>query len=111
MLSLGWSEIAIVIIIVVLVVGPKELPNIIKQFGYFSKKIKSLSREFNTSINNIVKEVEIDQVKKKIDEVSSLDIEDEILKNTDTKSEFDEINTSLKKLNKNTEVKKNNKNK
>ena len=63
------------------------------------------------SINNIVKEVEIDQVKKKIDEVSSLDIEDEILKNTDTKSEFDEINTSLKKLNKNTEVKKNNKNK
>ena len=100
MLSLGWTEITIVLVIVILVIGPKELPTLLKQFGYLSKKIKSLSRDFNTSVNNIVKESEIDQVQKKIKKVSSLDIKEEILEKTDTKSEFETINTSFDKLNK-----------
>ena len=55
MLSLGWSEITIIIVLVIIVVGPKEIPNLLKQLGYVSKKLKSLSRDFNTSLNNIVK--------------------------------------------------------
>ena len=100
MLSLGWSEITIVLVIVILIIGPKELPTLLKQLGYLSKKIKSLSRDFNTSINNIIKETEIDQVQKKIEKVSSLDVKEEILSKTDTKSEFETINTSFDKLNK-----------
>ena len=101
MLSLGWSEITIIVIIVIMIVGPKELPNIIKQLGYFSKKIKSLSREFNTTINNLAKEAEIDQVQKDIKKISNLDPKDEILKHSKIKSEFKEINTTFNKLNKN----------
>ena len=85
MLSLGWTEITIVLVIVILVVGPKELPTLLKQLGYLSKKIKSISRDFNTSVNNIVKEAEIDQIQKKIKKASSLDVKEEILSNTDTK--------------------------
>ena len=59
MLSLGWSELGIIFIIIVVVVGPNEIPNLLKQFGKVTKKIKSISRDFNTSINNIVKEAEI----------------------------------------------------
>ena len=98
MLSLGWTEITIVLVIVILGVGPKELPTLLKQLGYLSKKIKSISRDFNTSVNNIVKEAEIDQIQKKIKKASSLDVKEEILSNTDTKSEFEKINTSFNKL-------------
>ena len=66
MLSLGWSELGIIFIIIVVVVGPNEIPNLLKQFGKVTKKIKSISRDFNTSINNIVKEAEIDEFKKNI---------------------------------------------
>ena len=41
MLSLGWTEISIVLVIVILVIGPKELPTLLKQLGYLSKKVKS----------------------------------------------------------------------
>ena len=40
MLSLGWSEITIIIVLVIIVVGPKEIPNLLKQLGYVSKKNK-----------------------------------------------------------------------
>ena len=43
MLSLGWSEITIVLVIVILLVGPKELPTLLKQFGYLSKKSRRMS--------------------------------------------------------------------
>ena len=100
MLSLGWSEISIIFIIVVIVVGPKEIPNLLKQLGYISKKIKSLSRDFNTSVNNIVKETEIDNIKKEINKVSKLDIKKEI-ENNDIISEFSDINSTFEKLNDN----------
>ena len=99
MLSLGWSEIGIILIIIVIVVGPNEIPNLLKQLGYVSKKIKSLSRDFNTSLNNIVKETEIDNIKKEINKVSKLDIKKEI-ENNDIISEFSDINSTFEKLNK-----------
>ena len=98
MLSLGWSEISIIFIIVVIVIGPNEIPNLLKQLGYVSKKIKSLSRDFNTSLNNIVKETEIDNIKKEINKVSKLDIKKEI-ENNDIISEFSDINSTFEKLN------------
>ena len=40
MLSFGWSEIALIVVVVIIVVGPKEIPNLLKQLGSFSKSIK-----------------------------------------------------------------------
>ena len=98
MLSLGWSEITIIIVIVVLVVGPKELPSLIKNLGMFSKKMKTISREFNTYLNNISKEVEIDKIKDDINKILPKNIKEEILNKTDTHSEFKDINSSFGKL-------------
>ena len=52
MFSFGWSEIALTVIIIVIVVGPKEIPNLLKQIGSFSKSIKKISREFKKSLND-----------------------------------------------------------
>ena len=55
MFSFGWSEIALTVIIIVIIVGPKEIPNLLKQIGSFSKSIKKISRELKwkpaTSLN------------------------------------------------------------
>jgi len=103
MLSLGWSELGIIFIIIVVVVGPNEIPNLLKQFGKVTKKVKSISRDFNTSINNIVKEAEIDEFKKNINvDDFQKKVNEEVMKNTpNITDEFKEINSSLKNLDKN----------
>ena len=49
MLSFGWAEILLVFIVVIIFVGPKDLPKLIKQFSTFAKSLKKLSREFKYS--------------------------------------------------------------
>jgi sec-independent protein translocase protein TatB len=72
MFSFGWSEIALVVVVVIIVVGPKELPNLIKQLGSFSKSLKKISREFKSSLNELAKESDIKDIKKTILDVSIL---------------------------------------
>ena len=49
MFTFGWSEIFLIGIIVVVVIGPKDLPKFIKQVGSFTKYIKKMSSEFKSS--------------------------------------------------------------
>jgi len=51
MFSFGWSEIALTVIVVIIVVGPKEIPNLLKQIGSFSKSLKKISRDFKNSLS------------------------------------------------------------
>ena len=53
MLTFGWGEILLVVGIIVVVIGPKDLPKLIKQFSSFTRSIKKLSREFKNSLNDI----------------------------------------------------------
>tara|TARA_Y100000591_G_scaffold73419_1_gene61046 strand:- start:367 stop:699 length:333 start_codon:yes stop_codon:yes gene_type:complete len=72
MLSFGWSEIALVAIIVVIVVGPKELPNLIKNLGNFSKSLKKASRQFKRSLNELSEEGDLKDIKKSISEFKDI---------------------------------------
>ncbi|MBI28859.1 MAG: Sec-independent protein translocase protein TatB [Alphaproteobacteria bacterium MarineAlpha5_Bin11] len=97
MLSLGWPEVFIVLLVVIIVIGPKELPSLIKHLGSFTKKIRSISREFNTSMNNIVKDSEIDKIN--FNKISSEKIKEKIIEKSELKEEFKEVNSSFEKLN------------
>ncbi len=72
MLSFGWSEIALTVIIIVIVVGPKEIPNLLKQIGSFSKSIKKISREFKKSLHDIAEESDLKDVKDSISEIKNI---------------------------------------
>lgn len=72
MLSFGWSEILLILIVVVIIVGPKEIPNLLKQIGSFSKSIKKISREFKSTINDVVKESELDKVNESLSEIKEI---------------------------------------
>lgn len=106
MFSFGWSEIALVAVIVVVVVGPKEIPNLLKQLGHFSKSLKKISREFKKSLSDIAEDADIADVKKSINNITDLkkdldptnEIKKEITSIKDTlSSDISDINTKLKK--------------
>ena len=80
MLSFGWSVIALTAIIIIIVVGPKELPNLLRQIGSFSKSIKKITREFKSSLNDIANETEIKDIKNikdSINDIKNIDKSDE----------------------------------
>ena len=101
MFSFGWSEIALTIVIIVIVVGPKEIPNLLRQLGSFSKYIKKISREFKSSLNEITEDGELKSVKDTIKDIHNIkkdldptkEIKKEISSVKDTVSVFEnEIN-------------------
>ena len=72
MFSFGWGEILLILLVVIIVVGPKDIPKFLRQIGNLSKKIKKISREFKSSLNQIAEETDLKDVKNSITEVTNL---------------------------------------
>ena len=72
MLTFGCGEILLVLVVVIVVVGPKDLPKLIKQFSTFAKSLKKLSREFKYSLNEIADQEEFKEINKTIMEAKNI---------------------------------------
>ncbi len=83
MFSLGWMEISIILIITVIVVGPKEIPAVIKFLKNVTSGLGKLSREFKSTVNEISHIEEVKDIKKEI-----LDTKESIVKEGKELDEF-----------------------
>lgn len=83
MLDFGWSEIALVAVLAVIVLGPKELPNAMRTAGRWMRKARKLAGEFQRHLDDVVKEAELDDLKKEVTRMSRTDIGREIDKAVD----------------------------
>jgi len=81
MFSFGWGEILLILVVVIIVVGPKDIPKFLRQIGNLSKSIKKISREFKSSLNQIAEETDLKDVKSSITEVTDLNKELDIKSN------------------------------
>ena len=70
MLDIGWQEIIILMLIALIVVGPKDLPRIVKTAGQWMGKARGYARDFQRTIEEAADATEIDAVKKEIDEAN-----------------------------------------
>jgi len=66
MFSLGWMEMSIILIICVILVGPKELPVVIKTIKSVILNLKGLSKEFTKTVEEVTEFSEIKDIKKQI---------------------------------------------
>ena len=66
MFSLGWMEISIILIITIIVVGPKEIPTVIKFIKSLTQSLRKVSREFSSTVDEITHIQEIKDIKKEI---------------------------------------------
>ena len=72
MFSFGWSELTLTAIIIIIVIGPKEIPNLIKQVGSFTKSLKKITREFKSSLNEIANDDELKKVKDTLTDIKDM---------------------------------------
>lgn len=69
MFDLAWSEIALILLVALVVIGPKELPNAVRGVADFIRKARRMAGEFQVHVDEMMRETKLDEVKKQIDEV------------------------------------------
>ena len=62
--QIGWFELLIIVVVAVLVIGPKEFPIVLKKIGSWIKTVKSYFSEVQSNLNQIT-DIEEDQKKSK----------------------------------------------
>lgn len=63
MFDIGWSEMAIIALVTLVVFGPKELPAALRTGAKLMKQGRKLAREFQGSVDQLIKEAELEEVK------------------------------------------------
>ena len=80
MFDIGWTEMLVIAIVMIVVVGPKDLPRMLRTFGKTTTKLRAMAGDFQRQFNEALKEAELDEVKKSVDELRSLNPTAEIKK-------------------------------
>jgi sec-independent protein translocase protein TatB len=80
MLDIGWTEILVIAIIMIVVVGPKDLPGMLRTFGRTTSKMRSMAGEFRKQFDDAVKEAELDEVRNLASQARSLNPASQIRK-------------------------------
>ncbi|RJT28096.1 twin-arginine translocase subunit TatB [Mesorhizobium waimense] len=80
MFEVGWTEMLVIAIVMIVVVGPKDLPNMLRTFGRTTAKLRAMAADFQKQFNEALKEAELDDVKKSVDSLRGLNPAAEIRK-------------------------------
>jgi sec-independent protein translocase protein TatB len=67
MLDIGWQELFFIGVIALIVVGPKDLPRVLRTVSHFVRKARGLAREFQGGVADMVREAELDDIKRQMD--------------------------------------------
>jgi len=78
MFDFAWSELALIAVVALIVIGPKDLPRVMRTVGQWTRRARAIAREFQGSLDQMVREAELDEVKRTIDRASSFNVENEI---------------------------------
>ncbi|SFO87144.1 sec-independent protein translocase protein TatB [Mesorhizobium sp. NFR06] len=80
MFEVGWSELLVIAVVMIVVVGPKDLPNMLRTFGRTAAKLRAMAGDFQKQFNDALKEAELDDVKSSIDSLRGLNPMNEVRK-------------------------------
>jgi len=88
MFDIGWSEMAVIAVVALVVIGPKELPNALKTFAYWMKQARKMAREFQSGVDEIVREAELEDARKAVTSVSGRSVNQMLEKTIDPTGEM-----------------------
>jgi sec-independent protein translocase protein TatB len=75
--DLGMSELLLIGVVALVVIGPKDLPKALRIAGFWVKKARTLSREFQSSVEQMIREAEFDEMRQELKKASEIDLDKE----------------------------------
>ncbi len=73
MFDISWTELLVIAVVAIVVVGPKDLPRALRTVGRFAGKARSMARDFQNQFNEALREAELDTIRKEVESVGKID--------------------------------------
>jgi sec-independent protein translocase protein TatB len=65
MFGIDSSELAVVVILALIFIGPKDLPKVMRTVGYWVGRVRGMARHFTAGLENMVREAELEELEKR----------------------------------------------
>lgn len=78
MLDIGWTELLVIAVVAIIVVGPKDLPRMLRSLGQYAGKLRRTANEFRSQFDEALRDSEFDELKSSVEGVSNLNPLNEI---------------------------------
>ena len=73
MFDFAWSEIAVIGVIALIVIGPKDLPRALKTAGFLVRRARSMAREFQNSVDDMIRDSELNEIREQAAKAAGVD--------------------------------------
>jgi sec-independent protein translocase protein TatB len=65
MFGVDSTELAVVAVLALIFIGPKDLPKVMRVVGYWIGRVRGMARHFTSGIENMIREAELEEMEKK----------------------------------------------
>lgn len=97
MLDIGGLELLVIAVVLIVVVGPKDLPRMLRTFGRVTGQMRRMAGDFRRQLDDALKEAELDELRKTAQDVRDLDPRKDVKAAMNPlRAVGDEIRSSLK---------------
>ena len=97
MLDIGWAELFLIAVLMLIIVGPKELPSMVRSVAGIVRKIRGLAVEFRSNLQDLADIADLDDIKKEIQRTSEWHNWDVVQAEADPDNIIKAENSSLSK--------------
>jgi len=70
MFDISWTEFLLIGVVALIVIGPKELPGVMRTLGQWTRKVRSMASEFQNQFHEAMREAEMADLKKQVDDMA-----------------------------------------
>lgn len=86
MFDIAWSELALIGAVALIVIGPKDLPRVMRSLGQWTRRARAMAAEFQRNLDEMMREAELDEIRKEVEKVSPAEFKSSLEKLVDAKS-------------------------
>ena len=65
--SLGFQEIVLLAVMALIIVGPKDLPLMLRKLGQWTARLRGMANEFRAGFDELARQAELDELRKEVD--------------------------------------------
>jgi sec-independent protein translocase protein TatB len=70
MFDISWTEFLLIGVVALIVIGPKELPSVMRTMGQWTRKVRSMAADFQNQFQEAMREAEMAYLKKQVDDIA-----------------------------------------
>ena len=67
MFDMGWDEMLLIGVVSLVVIGPKDLPKVLRQAGIWARRARDMASEFQRGVEEMTRDAELDTLKKDVE--------------------------------------------